>query len=129
MPSSMAALLIASVPLWVILYRRALGDRVAGRSVAAVLVGFAGVALLLLPGEQTGGAPLLALLAVVVRRRCGPADRSPRRVVRLPRDPFVSGGWQMLFGGGVCALTGALVGEFGDLHPAGSASARAGSPT
>ena len=29
-PSSMAALLIASVPLWVILYRRALGDRVAG---------------------------------------------------------------------------------------------------
>ena len=24
----------------------------------------------------------------------------------------------MLLGGGVCALTGALVGEFGDLHPA-----------
>ena len=64
-PSSMAALLIASVPLWVILYRRALGDRVAGISVAAVLVGFAGVALLLLPGKQTGGAPLLALLIVV----------------------------------------------------------------
>ena len=38
--------------------------------------------------------------------------------LRLPRDPFVSGAWQMLLGGGVCALTGALVGEFGDLHPA-----------
>jgi drug/metabolite transporter (DMT)-like permease len=95
-PSSMAALLIASVPLWVILYRRGLGERVAGRSVAAVLVGFVGVGLLLLPGEQTGGASLLG----------------------LPRDPFVSGAWQMLLGGGVCVLTGALVGELGDLHPA-----------
>ena len=117
-PSSMAALLIASVPLWVILYRRALGERVAAISVAAVLVGFAGVALLLLPGEQTGGAPLLALLACR-----GGGDDVGRRIgrlaaLRLPRDPFVSGAWQMLLGGGVCALTGALVGEFGDLHPA-----------
>ncbi len=117
-PSSMAALLIASVPLWVILYRRGLGDRVAGASVAAVLVGFGGVALLLLPGEQTGGAPLLALLTVVVSAMmwAGGSVASPR--VRLPRDPFVSGAWQMLLGGGVCALTGALAGELGDLEAA-----------
>jgi drug/metabolite transporter (DMT)-like permease len=117
-PSSMAALLIASVPLWVILYRRALGERVAPISVVAVLGGFAGVALLLLPGEQTGGAPLVALLTVVVAAMmwAGGSVASPR--VRLPRDPFVSGAWQMLLGGGVCALTGAAVGEFGDLHPA-----------
>jgi drug/metabolite transporter (DMT)-like permease len=117
-PSSMAALLIASVPLWVILYRRALGERVRAVSVLAVLGGFAGVALLLLPGEQTGGAPLLALLTVVVAAMmwAGGSVASPR--VQLPRDPFVSGAWQMLLGGGVCALTGAVVGEFGDLHPA-----------
>ena len=30
----------------------------------------------------------------------------------------------MLLGGGVCALTGALVGEFGDLHLAEFSSAR-----
>ena len=91
-PSSMAALLIASVPLWVILYRRGLGDRVAGRSVAAVLVGFAGVALLLLPGEQTGGASLLGLLACVaaavdVGRRLGrlAAPQAPARPLRLGR--------------------------------------------
>jgi len=46
----------------------------------------------------------------------GGSVASPR--VQLPRDPFVSGAWQMLLGGGVCALTGAVVGEFGDLHPA-----------
>jgi drug/metabolite transporter (DMT)-like permease len=117
-PSSMAALLIASVPLWVILYRRGLGDRVAARSVAAVLVGFAGVALLLLPGKQTGGASLIGLLAVVGASAMWAAGSVASPRVRLPRDPFVSGAWQMLLGGGVCALTGAITGEFADLHPA-----------
>ena len=117
-PSSMAALLIASVPLWVILYRRGLGERVAGRSVAAVLVGFTGVALLLLPGEQTGGASLLGLLACVAAAMMWAGGSVASQHLRLPRDPFVSGAWQMLLGGGVCVLTGALVGEFGDLHPA-----------
>ena len=117
-PSSMAALLIASVPLWVIVYRRALGDRVSGRSAVAVLVGFAGVALLLLPGKQTGGAPLIALLTVVAAAAMWAGGSVASTRLTLPRDPFVSGGWQMLLGGGVCALTGALVGELGDFHPA-----------
>jgi drug/metabolite transporter (DMT)-like permease len=116
-PSSMAALLIASVPLWVIVYRRALGDRVAAISVAAVLGGFAGVALLLLPGEQTGGAPILALLTVVAASAMWAGGSVSSTRLALPRDPFVSGGWQMLLGGAVCTLTGALTGEFGDLHP------------
>jgi drug/metabolite transporter (DMT)-like permease len=118
----MAALLIASVPLWVILYRRTLGDRVAGLSVAAVLVGFAGVALLLLPGKQTGGASLLALLTVVAAAAMWAGGTVSSTRLSLPRDPFVSGAWQMLLGGGVCLLTGALVGELGDFHPTGFSS-------
>jgi drug/metabolite transporter (DMT)-like permease len=114
----MAALLIASVPLWVILYRRGLGERIAGRSVAAVLVGFVGVGLLLLPGEQTGGASLIGLLACVGSAAMWAGGSVASQHLKLPRDPFVSGAWQMLLGGGVCALTGALVGELGDLHPA-----------
>jgi drug/metabolite transporter (DMT)-like permease len=117
-PSSMAALLIGSVPLWVILYRRLLGDRVAAVSVAAVLIGFAGMAILLLPGKQTGGAPLLALLTVVGSAALWAGGSVASTRVALPADPFVSGGWQMLLGGGVCLLTGALVGELGDFHPA-----------
>ena len=46
-PSAMAALLIASVPLWVLLMRRATGEPVSRAGIIAVLVGFAGVALLL----------------------------------------------------------------------------------
>jgi drug/metabolite transporter (DMT)-like permease len=117
-PSSMAALLIASVPLWVILYRRALGDRVAAISVLAVLIGFAGVAILLLPGKQTGGAPLLALLTCVAAAAMWAGGSVASTRLALPGDPFVSGGWQMLLGGGVCLLTGALVGELADFQPA-----------
>jgi drug/metabolite transporter (DMT)-like permease len=117
-PSSMAALLIGSVPLWVILYRRLLGDRVAAVSVAAVLIGFVGMAILLLPGKQTGGAPLLALLTCVGAAAMWAGGSVASTRLTLPRDPFVSGGWQMLLGGGVCLLTGALVGELGDFQPA-----------
>ena len=70
-----------------------------------MLVGFAGVALLLLPGKQTGGAPILALLTLVAAAMwAGGSVASPR--LPLPRHRFVSGGWQMLFGGAVCVADG-----------------------
>src|SRR3954451_21055330 len=92
-PSGMAALLIASVPLWVILERRLVGDAVSRASIAAVLVGFTGVALLIRPGEQSGGASVLGLLACVgAAMMWGTGSfASPR--LRLPRDPLVSTGW------------------------------------
>ena len=117
-PSAMAALLIASMPLFVIVLRRATGDPITRASMAGVVVGFAGVAILLLPGERPDGASLLGMLAIVgaaVMWASG-SFLSPRR--RLPRDPFVSTGWQMLLGGVVCALAGVANGEIPDVHPA-----------
>ena len=61
---------------------------------------------------------LLGLLAVVGAAAMWAGGSVASQRMKLPRDPFVSGAWQMLLGGGVCALTGALVGELGDLHPA-----------
>ena len=37
--------------------------------------------------------------------------------VRLPRDAFVSTGWQMLIGGAICALAGLATGEASDVEP------------
>jgi drug/metabolite transporter (DMT)-like permease len=115
-PSNLAALLIGSVPLWVILLRAATGDRVSVRSVAAVLVGFAGVALLVRPGEQSGDAGVIGLLACVgaaVMWASG-SFASPR--LSLPRDPLVSVGWQMLLGGIAITVVGLIAGEGGDVH-------------
>jgi drug/metabolite transporter (DMT)-like permease len=117
-PSGLAALLIASIPLWVIVMRRVAGERVSRRSAGAVLLGFAGVALLLKPGEQSGEATLLGLGACVFAAVmwAGGSFASPR--VRLPADPLVSTGWQMLLGGLVCLVAGLAAGEARDVDPA-----------
>jgi drug/metabolite transporter (DMT)-like permease len=117
-PSGLAALLVGSIPLWVILLRRASGERVARASVAGVAIGFAGVAILLAPGERPDGATLIGMLAIVgaaVMWATG-SFASPR--TDLPRDPFASTGWQMLLGGAICTLSGVARGELGDVHPA-----------
>ena len=75
-PSGLAALLIASIPLWVILLRRVHGRaRSRGSSLGAVLVGFGGLALLLKP---EGEATILGLLACI-----GARDHVGDRLVRL----------------------------------------------
>jgi drug/metabolite transporter (DMT)-like permease len=114
-PSSIAALLIASVPLWVIILRRVAGEPVSRASVGAVLVGFAGVALLLRPGEQSGDATVLGLAAVVVAALMWATGSFASPRLTLPRDPLVSTGWQMLLGGLVCVAVGLAVGEAGDV--------------
>jgi drug/metabolite transporter (DMT)-like permease len=115
-PSNLAALLIGSVPLWVILLRASTGDRVSARAVLAVLVGFAGVALLVRPGEQSGEAGVIGLLACVgaaVMWASG-SFASPR--LALPRDPLVNVGWQMLLGGFAIVLVGLVAGEADEVH-------------
>jgi drug/metabolite transporter (DMT)-like permease len=113
-PSGLAALLVASIPLWVILLRRGAGERIRGRSIGAVLVGFVGVALLVKP---QGSATLVALLTCVgaaVMWACG-SFASPR--IALPRDPLVSVAWQSLLGGLACMAAAGISGELGDIHP------------
>jgi drug/metabolite transporter (DMT)-like permease len=116
-PSNLAALLIGSIPLWVILMRRAAGEGVSRASIAAVLVGFAGVALLLRPGEQSEGASLLALAACVnaAEMWASGSFASPR--LRLPGDPLVASGWQMLLGGLVITVVGIVAGELPEVDP------------
>jgi drug/metabolite transporter (DMT)-like permease len=114
-PSAMAALLIASVPLWVLLMRRAAGEPVSRAGIAAVLVGFAGVALLLRPGEQSGDATLLGLGAVVVAAVMWASGSFASPRIRLPGDPLVSTAWQMLLGGVVIVAVGLALGEAGEV--------------
>jgi drug/metabolite transporter (DMT)-like permease len=114
-PSNLAALLIASVPLWVLLMRRTSGEPVSRGGIAAVLVGFAGVALLLQPGEQSDGASLLALGACVFAAVMWASGSFASPRLRLPGDPLVSTAWQMLLGGIVITATGLAIGEAGEV--------------
>src|SRR5439155_1942533 len=116
--SSLAALLVASIPLWVVLLRRLAGEHVSRRGIAAVLVGFVGVALLVRPGPQSGGAGIVGLLACVGGALMWASGSFAAPRVALPRHSLVSTGWQMLLGGLACTVAGLLAGEAGGVHPA-----------
>lgn len=98
-PSGLAALLVASVPLWIVVYRTILRDRVPAATVAGVLVGMAGLAVLLLAGHRPERAPLGGCLIVIAAAASWALGTllSPR--LPTPRDPLTSTGWQILAGG------------------------------
>jgi drug/metabolite transporter (DMT)-like permease len=113
-PSGLAALLVASIPLWVILLRTVARDRVTARGLAAVLIGFAGVALVVKPEGGASIAGPLACIGAALMWAIG-SFASPR--ISLPRDPLVSTGWQSLLGGLAVLASGLIAGEGGDVHP------------
>jgi drug/metabolite transporter (DMT)-like permease len=116
-PSGLAALLIATVPLWIVLYRTLSGDRVATMTLAGVALGFVGVGVLLLPGGRPESVPLgMALLVILAAASWGLGSVVAQRVP-MPGDPIVSTGWQLLAGGVVACVAGLLAGEGGDVHP------------
>src|SRR3954463_6031889 len=107
-PSGLAALLVASIPLWVILLRAASGERVPARSIGAVLVGFGGLLLLLRPAGDAPMAGLLACVGGAFMWAIG-SFASPR--ISLPRDPLASVAWQSLLGGLIVFAAGVISGE------------------
>jgi drug/metabolite transporter (DMT)-like permease len=114
-PSGLAALVVASVPLWVVVFRSLTGDRVAPRTALWVLAGFAGVALLLLPGERPDDATAGGVLIVVAAAFCWASGSFASGRLVLPRDPVVSTAWQMLTGGALMLVVGVVAGEGGEV--------------
>ena len=112
-PSGVAALIIASVPLWVVLYRRLGSERVPRGTLAGVGAGFAGVALLLLPGGSGGHVRFLSLLLVCLAAPCWALGSYLSKRRTLPPDPFLSTSFQMMLGGAASLLAGAATGELG----------------
>jgi len=116
-PSGLAALLVASVPLWVVALRPVLGERTGRLALVGTALGFVGVGLLVLPGNRPGGAPLGAMLLVVLAALSWASGSLLSRRVALPREPFLSTAVQMLGGGAVMTVVGAASGELGSAHP------------
>jgi drug/metabolite transporter (DMT)-like permease len=122
--SSVAALLVGSSPLWMILIDalRPGGKRPSWPSVAGVLVGFAGIVLLVGPGELSGGAdkidPIGAAVLIFAALLWSIGSLYSRNAA-LPSSPLLGTGMEMLAGGAVLLVLGALTGEFSRLNLAG----------
>ena len=95
-PTGVASLIIASVPLLVVLLRLAGGDRPPPLAIVGVLVGFVGVAVLFHPeGAATWwGIALTGVSALAWATGSYLSSRLP-----LPRDAFVATTFEMLAGG------------------------------
>ncbi|MDQ3645246.1 MAG: EamA family transporter [Actinomycetota bacterium] len=115
-PSGLAALIIGAVPLWVVTMRMADGDRVPPGTLAGVALGFIGLAVLVLPGDRPGGAPLWGVLMIVAASISWAAGSYYSKRMDLPPDALVSTALQMLLGGGAMVVAGLLAGETGDVH-------------
>jgi drug/metabolite transporter (DMT)-like permease len=117
-PSGLAALIIASTPLFIVLYRTLGGDRVAVATLAGVAIGFVGVAVLLAPGGRPADVPLGMSLLIVLAAACWGLGSFLSQRIDLPADPLVGTAWWMFFGGAVMTIGGLAAGEASSVDPA-----------
>lgn len=113
-PSGLAALIVASVPLWM-----ALLDGIHQRRrprlpvVLGLLAGLAGLAVLVAPGRFAGNghADLIGAGALLVAALCWTAGSLYSRHARLPTSVLTSTAMQMIGGGALLWLLGLATGE------------------
>lgn len=115
-PSGLAALLIASVPLWVVVMRRLTGERVPLATSIGIATGFAGVALLVLPGARPDGASTQGVVLLLIAPVLWAGGSFLAGRIEMPANPFVSTSYQMLAGGLAALLIATARGELGDVR-------------
>jgi drug/metabolite transporter (DMT)-like permease len=111
----LAALIVATVPAWMVLMHAAITKtRIPRPLIAALVIGTAGVAVLVGgPGSAIDmGAAGIVLIASVFWA----AGSVSARMLPLPKHPLVATSLQMLSGGVLLLLLAAARGEFGAFH-------------
>ena len=120
-PSGMAAVMLATIPVYMalseIIFLRT--QRLTVRLAVALLIGVGGVVVLVSRSLNVGGAPIdrLGALALLVAGISWSAAATLTRKLPLPPSKVMSSGVQMLAGGVMLALTAATLGEFRNFHP------------
>ena len=116
-PSGLTALVIASVPLWIVVFRLVARDRVAASLIGGVLVGFAGVAFLVVPRGASGEVDPIGLIMLVGATFSWALGTFASPRLRTPRDPLASTTLQMLAGGALLVAIAVAIGEPGRADP------------
>jgi drug/metabolite transporter (DMT)-like permease len=123
-PSSLAALLVATVPLWMILFDAARhGDKPGGMALVGILLGFCGAVLLI--GWSAGHASTAYLhgaIAVLAASCLWAVGSIYGKTAALPASSLLTTGIEMLVGGAVQILVALCFGEFAQLDPAAISS-------
>ncbi len=112
--SGLAALLVASVPLWLVVFRIAVRDRPLLMSLAGVLVGFCGVAALSLNGGG-GASSTTGIVVILLASLSWSVGSFLSARISMPADPFAASTIEMMVGGLGLLVLSLSVGERLDL--------------
>src|SRR5271166_3004696 len=119
-PSGIAAVMLATIPVFMalseIIFLRT--QRLTFRLAVALLVGIAGVSVLVSRSVNIGEAPIdrAGAIALVTAAMSWSVASALTRKLPLPASKVMSSGAQMLAGGIMLALTAAIFGEFRGFH-------------
>ena len=116
--SSVAAMIAGSVPLQVILLRTLARDRVALATRLSVLVGLAGLALVVIPGGEGASSAIGLAMALAASISWSLGSFFAHRLA-LPKDGFVAASWEMLSAGAFLVVLGVVTGEPWSMDAAG----------
>ena len=126
-PSGLAALLLAAIPIWMVLLDslRRDGTKLGVRVIGGMAMGAAGIVLLVGPAHLWGSSRMdLAGAGVLMLSSFSWALGSVlSHKVSLPRSPFQAAAMEMLAGGALLLALGVLSGESRHLNP-GAVAAR-----
>jgi drug/metabolite transporter (DMT)-like permease len=120
-PSGIAAVMMATIPVFMALSEIILlrTQRLTARLALALLVGIAGVSVLVSNSLNFGGAPIdrSGAIALIVAAISWSIAAALSRKLPLPSSKVMSSGTQMFTGGVLLTLAAAALGEFHNFHP------------
>ncbi len=122
-PSSLAALMVSTSPLWMLSIEALLpaGKKPPLRAVLGILLGFSGVVLLMWPGGNGGLLQVnpWGAIVLVFATLAWAAGSIFSRYAQLPASPLMGSAVEMLVGGLALLILGAVTGEFSRVDLAG----------
>ena len=120
-PSGLASLLVASEPIWIALMAAVVshGERLTGKTGLGLLLGIAGVALLMRDESASGNrAVLVGSIAILIGTLSWSVGVFYSRSASLPRNAIARAGMPEIAGAVALLLAAAFSGEFSRLHVA-----------
>jgi drug/metabolite transporter (DMT)-like permease len=119
-PSGLAALVVAITPFWMVLFEwmRRGGERPSARTTIGLAFGFAGLVILVGPSRIGGEAvDTTSAIILLIGSLSWAAGSIVSRSLKLPGSARLSTGMQMLAGGAMLVVAGAIGGETAQLDP------------
>jgi drug/metabolite transporter (DMT)-like permease len=122
LPSAIASLLVATVPLWILLFNWIGGSRQKPTTgvIGGMLCGMAGIAVMVIHPGAAGdqGVDLIGILALLVASISWSVGSLYSRSAKLPESPLMSTALQMIIGGILLGITSWFLDDWSQLHEA-----------